>query len=58
MPQADYSALQAEIDVLREDHLNTLRREVEARMSALHALGEEKKGGDVVCLYVVYGLFC
>lgn len=41
--QGDYLALQAEIDVLREDHLNTLRREVEARMSALKALDQARE---------------
>lgn len=41
--QADYLALQSEIDVLREDHLNTLRREVEARMSALKALDQARE---------------
>jgi len=40
---SDYLALQAEIDVLREDHLNTLRREVEARMSALSALDTNRE---------------
>ena len=40
---ADYTALQAEIDSLREDHLNTLRREVEARMSALHTLDQARE---------------
>ena len=38
VPQSDYLVLQMEIDVLREDHLNTLRREVEARMASLKAL--------------------
>jgi hypothetical protein len=41
--QADYVALQAEIDVLREDHLNTLRREVEARMASLKSLDQDRE---------------
>jgi chromosome segregation ATPase len=43
VPQADYVALQSEIDVLREDHLNTLRREVEARMASLKALDHARE---------------
>lgn len=35
VPQAEFSAMQAELDLLREEHLNTLRREVEIRSASL-----------------------
>jgi chromosome segregation ATPase len=43
VPHTDYLALQSELDVLREDHLNTLRREVEARMASLKALDQARE---------------
>jgi len=35
VPQSDYLSLQNELDLLREEHLLTLRREVEMRTMAL-----------------------
>lgn len=35
VPQAEFQALQSELDLLREEHLHTLRREVEIRSAAL-----------------------
>lgn len=35
VPQSDYLGLQSELDLLREEHLLTLRREVEMRTMAL-----------------------
>lgn len=35
VPQSDYLLLQNELEYLREEHLNTLRREVDARVQAL-----------------------
>lgn len=43
VPQEDYKALLSEIEVLREDHLNTLRREVEAKMSAMNSLDQARE---------------
>eukprot|EP00605_Chrysophyceae_sp_TOSAG23-4_P001830 GSChrysophyteH1.ASY1.ANO1.2020.1 assembled CDS len=37
IPSADYTSLQKELDSLREDHLAVLRREVDARVSALRS---------------------
>jgi len=37
VPQSDYIAVQNELEGLREDHLYALRRELEARVSALNA---------------------
>ena len=37
VPIEDYYALQLELENLREDHLNALQREVEAKMTSLHA---------------------
>ena len=36
VPQSDYSAIVLELDALREDHLNALNRELEARITSLH----------------------
>jgi hypothetical protein len=43
VPQEDYVALQTEMESLREDHLVTLRREVEARAAALKALDRARE---------------
>jgi hypothetical protein len=40
VPNEDYEALQKELECLRDDHLITLRREVEARIAALRALDQ------------------
>jgi hypothetical protein len=40
--QEDFVAMQWEMDVLREDHLATLHREVEARLTALQSLDHAK----------------
>lgn len=37
VPQGDYLELQTELECLREEHLKALRREVDARVTALHA---------------------
>ena len=37
VPIDDFYAIQLELENLREDHLNALHREVEAKLSALHA---------------------
>lgn len=36
VPSSDYLSLQRELDLLRDDHLNTLQREVNARVLALN----------------------
>ena len=38
MPNEDYQSLQIELECLRDDHLVTLRREVEARIASLRSL--------------------
>lgn len=43
MPVQDYLQLQLELENLREDHLNTLRREVEARMSSLKGIDTSRE---------------
>jgi chromosome segregation ATPase len=43
VPQDDYLAVQLELENLREDHLNTLRREIETRVNILKILHKEKE---------------
>lgn len=42
VPQQEYLQLQSELEVLREDHLNALRREVEVRITALRMQDESR----------------
>ena len=43
VPVDDFYALQTELENLREDHLNALHREVEAKLSALHAQEQSRE---------------
>lgn len=43
IPQEDFFALQSELENLREDHLTTLRREVEARVAALKSRDQARE---------------
>lgn len=45
VPHAEFQALQAELDLLREEHLHTLRREVEIRSAALTDREQAREAG-------------
>jgi hypothetical protein len=47
VPQSDYFALQTELECLREDHLAALKRELQARLSALKAEDEVREMGHL-----------
>jgi hypothetical protein len=50
IPQDDYLTLSLELDSLREDHLNTLRREVESRILSLQSIEYEKENRQLKLL--------